>query len=378
MGRTYERNGIWYIQYDGPLKPDGKRNRKMESCGRGAGPKDADRLLRERMIAVDRGLLAEPGKLTLTEFLHMWLQLNQDYHSPTTRERYEDLIRLHIGPNIGHYNLGKVKPMHVANYLILARQTGRKDGKPGGLAAKTVKHIHTLLHAALKEAVRLQLVSLNIMDAVRAPRVPRPEIMIATEDEVIKMLVAIEKSYYRIPILLAIMTPLRRGEICGLKWSDFDQETKLLTVRRALIHTSRGGLQEKETKTGNVHRVLLNDSMVPMLIAHRESQANNPDEWMCLNAVGRVLAPKQFDKAFRRMRETVGVDVTIHGLRHTQATALLLAGVPIEVVAERLGHSVATTTQNIYIHLRPQHQQAAAELMESLLKKKPKIKMIEG
>lgn len=378
MGRIYKRNDIWYIQYDGPPKIDGKRNRKMESCGRGANQKDAEKMLRDRLTAIDRGLMADPGKMTLREYLDQWIGMNRDHHSPTTRESYEDLIRLHIGPSLGHIKLAKLKPMHIQNLLIVKRETGRADGKPGGLSAKTVKNIHTLLHAALHSAVQLQLMPINIADAVKAPKVSRPDIKIASEEDIVKLLVAIDRSYYRVPIMLAIATPMRRGEICALKWSSFDPVSRLLTVKRALLHTSREGVLEAGTKTGNVHRVLLNESLVAMLLEHKANQGNNPGEWICLNARGGVLAPKNFDKAYRKIRKSVGVDCTIHGLRHTQATAMLLAGVPVEIVAERLGHSNATTTQNIYIHLRPQHQQKAADIMETLMNKRPSIKIVEG
>lgn len=365
----FQRNGIWCIRYEGPPGADGRRRQKRESLGRGAGEKDAIARLRDRLHERDHGVIADPGTLTVAQFIAEWFRLGAPDRSPTTNERYEQLIRLHINPLIGHVRLGKLRPLQIQGCLTSARQSK--------LAPKTVKHIHSLLHAALAQAIKWQILTINPCAAVDSPKVPKPKIHTASDADIGKLLVAIDKSYFRIPILITLATGMRRGEVCGLKWSDLDAANRTLQVQRALIQTS-AGIEEKSTKTDRARTVLLPQELVDDLARHQEQQGQNLDGWICLNAAGGRLGPKSLDKVYRRLRRGVGVEVTLHGLRHTQATNLILAGVPVKTVADRLGHSTVTITQDTYAHVLPQHQEAAVEEVTRMLKIKPEIRVVEG
>jgi integrase len=371
----YQRNGIWGIRYTLPAGPDGKRRQKRESLGRGPrdgpqpGEKDAEERLRDRLHELDHNIIADAGTLTVAQYFARWLLLGQPDRSPTTHERYEQLIRLHIVPLIGHVRLGKLRPLQILGCLSNARNSG--------LAPKTVKHIHTLIHCGLTRAVKWQVLSVNPCAAVDSPRVPKPKIRTASEEDIANLLVAIEGSYYRIPILIAIATGMRRGEVCGLKWSDLQPDARTLQVQRSLIQTAAGVI-EKPTKTDTARTILLPQQVVDDLLRHQVDQGHNPDGWICLNAIGGRLAPKSLDRAYRALRRGVGVDVTLHGLRHTQATNLILAGVPVKIVADRLGHSTVTVTQDIYAHVLPQHQETAVQVVEKMLESKPKIRIVQA
>lgn len=372
-----EDKGAWYIRYELPPGLDGKRRQRMESCGKGASEEDARLRLRDREQQRDQGIIVDCSNDSVSQYMAKWMQLGKLDRSPSTHERYDQLLRLYILPVLGRQKLTKLRPMQIQSLLNTLRESGRRDGKTGGLAPKTVKHIHDLLRAALNQAVRWQILAINPATLVQPPKVPKPSIHVASPNDIARLLAAINDSYYRIPILIAMATGMRRGEVCALRFEDFDDQTRTLIVRRSFVQT-KSGVTEKSTKTDRPRVILLPADLAEELAALRESRQASPEDWISLNATGGKLAPKSLDKAYRRIRRAVGVDVTLHGLRHTQATELILAGVPVKTVADRLGHSTVTVTQDIYAHVMPQHQQPAVDVVEKMLEVKPLIRVVEG
>lgn len=372
-----EDKNAYYIRYELPTGLDGKRKQRMESCGIGASEEDARIRLRDREQQRDHGIIVDCTNDSVSQYMAKWMQLGKLDRSPSTHERYDQLLRLYVLPVLGRQKLTKLRPMQIQSLLNTLRESGRHDGKTGGLAPKTVKHIHDLLRAALNQAVRWQILAINPATLVQPPKVPKPSIRVASSDDIANLLVAINDSYYRIPILIAMATGMRRGEVCALRFEDFNEQTRTLLVRRSFVQT-KAGVIEKSTKTDKPRVILLPSDLAEELTAIRESRQAAPEDWISLNAIGGKLAPKSLDKVYRRIRRAVGVDVTLHGLRHTQATELILAGVPVKTVADRLGHSTVTVTQDIYAHVMPQHQQPAVDVVEKMLEAKPSIKVVEG
>jgi len=206
---------------------------------------------------------------------------------------------------------------------------------------------------------------------------------VAGEDDVVRLMTATLDSEYRIPILIGLATGMRRGEVVGLKWEDFSLERRTLTVRRSLCQLRGAGVIEKSTKTGKARVVVLPENVADELAAHRESQqrlaaqpACDPPELDMHEYGGHRLSPDVLTKAFRRIACRIGLQINYHGLRHTQATMLIMAGVPAKVVSERLGHSTIQITRDIYAHVLPHMQEQAAEVIGEILSRKPKIKLV--
>jgi len=185
---------------------------------------------------------------------------------------------------------------------------------------------------------------------------------------------------YRIPILIVLATGMRRGEVLGLRWEDFNSQKRVLAVRRSLSQT-RTGVSVKEPKSGRARAVMVPRFLVDELLRHREEQRRHkailrddytPDDgWVCADETGRPFAPKWLGNQFRRLARSANVDVTLHGLRHTQATVLIMSGVPVKVVSERLGHSTVNITQDIYAHVLPHMQEQAVEVLDGLFDTNP-------
>lgn len=374
MKEPYKRGNVWYIKYDEPRGPDGKRRQRTLAC-KGMNQKQAKQKLRDILTSIHKDAYVDPASMPFSDYLHKWLDFARDKLAPQTHERYVEMAQRHVIPALGGLRLDKIKPMHIQDYCSKALKSGRLDGT-GGLAPKTVKNTLGMIHAALAQAVKWQLLSKNPADAVDPPRVRRKEIRTASNADIAKLFDVIEGSKYKMPIFIILATGVRRGEAVGLKWDDFDPERRTLTVRRSLSQV-KDGVIEKETKTDRARVVMIPEMLVSELKAHRQEQEKRKwifgneykDEgWICAGLHGERMAPKWLGNQFTRLARSVGVDITLHGLRHTQATALIMAGVPVKVVSERLGHSTVAITQDIYAHVMPHMQQRAAEVIEGILR----------
>ena len=262
--------------------------------------------------------------------------------SPTTFERYADLTRGHIVPNIGAIMVQQLTATDIEGLYRDLGERGRRKGK--GLSARTVLHVHRLLSQILKSAVKKRHIERSPMDDVEA--VPKPddaEIVILADDQLAKLLRSLKGKRLYMPVLLAASTGMRRGEILGLRWSDIDQDRQVLSVTHSLEET-KAGLRLKKPKTAKSRReIALPASTVDALRQHRVKQAEerlalglgkDNNGMVFMSPVGEPIRPRNFTKEFSRQVAEADIDkVTLHGLRHTHITLLLKSGVPVKVVS---------------------------------------------
>jgi integrase len=182
-----------------------------------------------------------------------------------------------------------------------------------------------------------------------------------------------------LPVLLAVTTGLRLGEILGLRWCDVDMDAGTLTVRQALEETRAAGLNFKPPKTHRSKRpVALPSLIVDALRLHKGAQAQQRlllgPAWkdyglVCPRDTGEPWSPRIVSKAFEHLAEKAGVpQIRFHDLRHSHASQLLKQGIHFTVVSKRLGHKRPATTLDIYSHLLPGMQEEAAERTDSALR----------
>jgi integrase len=221
-----------------------------------------------------------------------------------------------------------------------------------GLSAQTVKHIHRTLSQALKHAVRQGVLFKNPAADVQPPRPEEREIKILSKGEIGTILRAARGTPLYAPITVAVTTGLRRGELLGLRWSDIDLDAGLLTVNRALEQIG-GTITFKAPKTKRSRRTITLPSItVEVLREHKAAQAQERlrmglgrPELVFARPDGSPLDADRFTKNFGRLIQATKVTpITLHGLRHTHLSHLLMDGVHIKVVSERAGHTSVTTT----------------------------------
>lgn len=168
---------------------------------------------------------------------------------------------------------------------------------------------------------------------------------------------------------------MRRGEVLGLPWGDVDLQVGRLSVRQALVSVAYE-VELSDVKTGSGRRTIdLDPGTVDVLKLWRiqrseECSGREPsdDDLVFTKQDGALVHPDSFSQTFDRKVAKLAVPgISLHDLRHTHATLLLKAGVPVKVVSERLGHASAAFTMTVYQHVLPGMQSEAAELFAELV-----------
>ena len=335
------------------------------------GPKAAAEAELAKWVAeIERGIgVVEPSRMPLGAYLDRWLAAVRPTLSPATAARYA-LDAERIKRRLGHVPLAKLTPMHVQDmYRALLE---------GGLAARSVLHVHRVLHRALAMAVRWRLVSTNVCDAVEPPRPGRCEPRLLAPDELSRLLDAARGTHAYIPVVLAAAAGLRRGEVLGLEWADVDLDEGVLAVRRTVVEVG-SRLVVKPPKTAAGRRVVpLPPLAVAALREWRAEQARlrlqlgaawQGGERVCTGPDGRPLTPGALVHAFKRAVARAGIEgrLRFHDLRHAYTTLLAREGVHPKVAAALLGHASTNVTLEIYSHVTDaMKREAVARLAAAL------------
>ena len=367
--------GSWEVRLYLGRGPDGRKLYKSHTVE--GTKRQAQNELNVLLSKLQKGEYVAPSKMTVAEYLKRWIE---DYArvkvGAKTLERYAEIVDAHLAPALGQHSLAKLQPLHIQAYYSHALQRGRRDGR-GGLSAQTVLHHHRVLREALHQALRWQLLARNPADAVEPPHPQRREMHAFDQAEVAGLLEAARGTRLGLPVLLAVTTGLRRGELLGLRWQDVDLDASKLAVRQSLEQT-KAGLGFKQPKTQKGRRVVtLPPIAVEALRRHKAEQAKErlllgpgyQDHGLVLaRADGRPLDPAETTRAFARLVRQAGVRAfSLHALRHTHATLLLQENVHPKVVSERLGHATVGITLDTYSHVLPNLQEEAARKIDALL-----------
>ena len=376
-GHIYQRaKGSWTIVYDLPMDDvTGKRRQKSQ---RVKGTKrDAERSLREVLLSLEQGSYVKPNKITLGELLRQWLR---EYASMNTTDRtqesYTSIVERHLVPALGKISLINLQAQNIQDYYANKLSEGRADGK-GGLSARSVVYHHRILSKALDYAVKMGLVVRNVAKVVKPPRVARVTMQTLSQEEVSRFLDVARETDYYVYFATLLYTGLRRGELLALRWRNLDLGSGKLSVVETAYKLGNGEYRIKEPKTSQSRRtVILPSSLIELFKVYRFDQellriqlgiSLNADDFVFIRPDGSPINPSAVTLAFRRIIKRAGLrDIRIHDLRHTHATLMLKAGIHPKVVSERLGHANIGITLDIYSHVLPGLQEAAAEKFDRI------------
>jgi len=359
--------GAWRLRYNGPPGPDGRRKQVTETV-RGSR-KEAERVLRERLAAIESGGYIAKQKETVGQFLTRWLDT---YAATNTTLKTQQGYR---------QNLKYVNPLSGTPLQSLTAQQIQgiyADMTERGLSATTVVQLHRILHKALGTGIKWGLLTRNVADATTPPRIERKEMEMWDIETIHKFLDAAGASRYRDFYHLALLTGMRRSELAGLQWASVDLVNARLSVVKTLQRVSGKGLIEGQPKTARSRRsIALSPDAVALLHEIRGRQIGQQVEvgevWKSTGYVftqsdGRPIDPDGTTKDFAKVVKTVGLPhFTLHSLRHAHATMLLEEGVNPKVVSERLGRATFATTMDVYSHVLPGIQEQAALALDSKL-----------
>ncbi len=336
--------------------------------------KDAEKKLSELLHQRDTGSYIQPGKTTVTEYLDRWLK---EYAwpnlAPRTAEGYEKIARHYFIPVLGSNLLVNLKPEHLQ--IFYSQELER------GLSTQTVRHHHTMIHKALRDAVEWGLLIRNIADAVKPPRLQHHEMQTWDEREVMQFLEAARAGPYYEIFYLALFTGMRRSEFLALRWQDIDFILGQIYVNRS-VHVLKGGkIHFRTPKTAKGKRtVALTPSTMLMLNEYRkqkESEALLLDKPILDNDLlfgdleNTPILPDTLSHAWLKLvRKTGPKAIRLHDARHTHASLMLKQGIHPKIVQERLGHASIQLTLDTYSHVTPGIQAAAANSFDKAFTKK--------
>jgi integrase len=377
-GHIRERSpGKWAIVLDvGEIDPKtGKKKRKWHSF---SGTKRQAQSECARLITeMATGRYVEPTKQTVSEFFTEWLAFIKPTVTLKTHERYTEICEKNLGPLIGDVILSKLKTDKIDAAFAQALMDGHRRAERG-LSPRTVHHMRRVLVKALSQAVTWDRLVKNPATATTPPKVERTKMLAYDPDQTAILIDAFRPTRMFIPVLLAVMCGLRRGEILALRWQNVDlsDNRRVMAIRESAEQTKEG-VRYKEPKAGRARTVSLSTTILAELKAHRARQAEEqlklgirPDgeSFVVAQADGRPLKPVSLTHEWARLLAKISLPrIRFHDLRHTHATQMLAAGVHPKVASERLGHSTIGITLDLYSHVMPGMQADAAEQVDAAL-----------
>jgi integrase len=367
----------WELKFDVGTDPlTGKRRIRYVSF---KGTKRGAELEVARLVAQNAaGEGVDPSKATLAEFIERW---DRDWASvnvsPKTLERYRQILKLNVVPHIGAMRVQKLRPVHLHELYAKLQRAGGREGRR--LSARSVGHVHRVLHRALGHAATWGVVTQNVAAVVSPPPVPESEITILTEGQIGATLRYLEGRTLRPIVSFLLGTGARRGEALALRWQDVDLDKGVVRIERSLEQT-KAGLRFKSPKTKNGRRnVAISPWLIAELRAHRARQQERrlslgmgraPDASLVFAAgTGSTRAPHWLTQKFALAMASLKIDCTLHGLRHTHVSQLIASGLDVLTISRRIGHANPTITLKVYGHLFSNTDARAAEVMEATFAK---------
>jgi integrase len=333
--------------------------------------KDAQKYLNGALSDKDKGIFVEPTSLTVNDYLNKWLEAAaRPRVSRRTADGYAGLLERYIRGPLGRGRLDKLQPLDI--------QKVYSEMQARGLSARVVRHTHSAIHNALKQACKWGLLVRNPSDLVELPKVPHMERRVLSPDEAASFLEAADVMPHGLIFEFALLTGMRPEEYLALQWADLDLERGTAQVKRALVRHKKSWSFE-EPKTARSRRtVFLPAPLLNKLAAHKREQAaarlKAGASWHAYGLVfcseeGTPLSiPNLTYRYFRPILEKAELPrIRLYDLRHSCATLLLIAEENPKVVSERLGHSTIVLTLDTYSHVLPTMQQQATARLEKML-----------
>lgn len=332
--------------------------------------KDAQAYLNKVLHERDRGTWVEPSTMLVGDYLELWLA-DIDTSRATTREYNTWVIGKYIKPAIGSIPLGRLSAFDIqAFYNSLTSQ---------GLKAASVRRFHNVLSSSLRTAQRMGLTAKNPAADVILPKAKKTKMQVLDAEQSRRFLSAAQCDRYAVLWALALETGMRPEEYLGLTWSDLDLKEGIIMLQRVLHWLKDGSWRFEPPKTDSgARRIRLSTSLIDLLIQHRqaqnaERQAMGP-AWLDLDFVFPAVNGGPFRREnltkrhFKPLLRVAGLpNIRLYDLRHTSATLLLLEGVHVKIVSERLGHADVSLTLNTYSHVLPDMQRDATAAIGGVL-----------
>lgn len=385
-GVSQRKDGIWMAKADTGIDLLTGKRKRITRYGKTEG--EAYDKLQEALSQLRTGTYVEQRDITVGMWFPNWLnKYAKNKVKQSTYNNYRSYIDKRIVPTLGHIKLLDLSVDILQRFLN--DQYAHGNLKTGGaLSEKTIHNIYLMMHEAMAQAVKNELVMKNNLESVVLPKVQHVEMRVLTKQENNALLKATIKSTerYALGVLLALKTGMRIGEICGLRWKDIDVWDRVIHIRQTLqrqeVMEHRDGQPKTEIIIGEPKSeksrrdIPLPESLIPFLKAQKKAQKENAltaedayqnKGYVLMNELGCYIEPRTLQDTFRRLLKDADIeDANFHALRHTYATRAVEQGMDIKTLSELLGHADVSTTMNRYAHSLDKHKRKMVDMMDRL------------
>lgn len=373
--KTVTRDGksytYWEARYTEGFDPG--TGKQIQRSITGKTQKEVAQKLKAATAALDTSTYLAPSKMTVQEWLDIWVADYLGNAKPHTKKSYQGIIKNHIVPKIGAVKLAELTPIQVQRLINSVRSTKRTE-QGDEVNPKTVKNVHGVLHSALNQAVQCGLLRTNPADRTVLPKRSKADIHVIGDEMLPEFFKEIEGHPFQYLYVVDLFTGMRQSELLGLQWSDINFSEKTVMVKRQLqyLGSAHGGYRYSTPKNNKSRLIMLPDIAVQALEQQREKQNemrllagdtwNNPDDLVFTNGLGEHIKHDLVYRHLKRIFKRMGTpDLRFHDLRHSYAVISLQSGCDIKTVQENLGHYAAAFTLDTYAHVTEHMRREGAE-----------------
>ena len=359
------------ITVEGARDPlTGRRNRVYKTVN--CSEKEARKIMHRMINDMEQNKIVKKNHKSVAEWLDEWINLYLPNVEETTRVGYKTKLRCYIKPAIGDIQICSLRADHVQKMVndMLAR----------GLAPKNIRDTFNNINAAMKKAVVLRYIPYNPCEGVVLPKLKKYRAKVYDNQMIHTLLDTSEGTDMYLPILLGVTVGLRRGEMLALRWDDIDFKTNTIKVRWKMVNGENGIIIKAPKSEAGIRDIKVGDEVMAELKKGRTQymtdMISNSSIFQNLNFVirqedGSPLHPDSMTRKWSRfLKDNDLPHIRLHDLRHSNATALIQAGVNPRVVQQRLGHSDVNITLNTYTHVLPEMDIDAAAKLDAIMLRK--------
>ena len=370
----------YQITIELPTDPiTGSRNRIFKTIK--GTKKQAEKVMRTMMDDIENHTFVKDNNSTVASWVEEWFSLYLKDLSPTTLAGYKYQIENYIlNQPIGKVRLQDLTTSDVQKWINDLSVKSPVSKKP--MSSKTIKNIYHNLCAAIDKALVLDIVKKNVCKAVTLPKVEKLDIKVYDELEIQTLISASKGTDMELIITMAVSLGLRRGELAGLKWKHIDFENKVVNIKENLVEVRKEQNPDRiitkapKSKSG-VRSIAISDTLCRVLKSAHTDYLKRRIKLGCdfydggyviCQENGRPFKPASISKKFNKFLDNNNLrHIRLHDVRHTNATLMLMNGIPPKVAQARLGHSDYSTTMNIYGHVLKSAETESAEKIENIL-----------